>query len=283
MFVEAFSGLTAGLLSTLTVHPLDLIKTRLQINRAVGTNKFGTSFRLLQQIARTEGNGYMSLYRGLAVNVTGNMLSWSIFFLLYGELKNRTTDRNGNGKLSDFDILATSGCAGVLTAICTNPLWVVKTRMLSTAATTVGAYPTMLSGFRSILRTDGPRGLLRGLVPALFGVTHGSFQFMFYERSKDWRLAGKPPGERLGSGDYLVLSAGAKIAAGIITYPYKVVQTRIQSHQSDYKGPMDVCKKLWRGEGVRGFYKGLAPNIARVLPSTCITFLVYENTRAYLG
>jgi hypothetical protein len=27
----------------------------------------------------------------------------------------------------------------------------------------------------------------------------------------------------------------------------------------------------------------LAPNIARVLPSTCITFLVYEKLRAYLG
>jgi solute carrier family 25 folate transporter 32 len=125
--------------------------------------------------------------------------------------------------------------------------------MLSTAATTPGAYPTMLSGFRSILATDGPRGLLRGLIPSLFGVTHGSFQFMFYERSKAWRLAGK---DRLGSGDYLVLSAGAKIAAGVLTYPYKVVQTRIQSHQSDYKGPADVCRKLWRGEGVRGFYKG---------------------------
>ena len=30
MLVETFSGLTAGLLSTLMVHPLDLIKTRLQ-------------------------------------------------------------------------------------------------------------------------------------------------------------------------------------------------------------------------------------------------------------
>lgn len=26
----------------------------------------------------------------------------------------------------------------------------------------------------------------------------------------------------------------------------------------------------------------LAPNIVRVLPSTCVTFLVYENTKHYL-
>jgi solute carrier family 25 folate transporter 32 len=29
------------------------------------------------------------------------------------------------------------------------------------------------------------------------------------------------------------------------------------------------------------FYR-LAPNIVRVLPSTCVTFLVYENTKFYL-
>ena len=28
--------------------------------------------------------------------------------------------------------------------------------------------------------------------------------------------------------------------------------------------------------------KRLVPNIVRVLPSTCVTFLVYENTKYYL-
>ena len=29
-------------------------------------------------------------------------------------------------------------------------------------------------------------------------------------------------------------------------------------------------------------YHSLGPNIVRVLPSTCVTFLVYENTKRYL-
>jgi solute carrier family 25 folate transporter 32 len=28
---------------------------------------------------------------------------------------------------------------------------------------------------------------------------------------------------------------------------------------------------------VRGFYRGLATNFVRVLPGTCVTFVVYEN------
>jgi solute carrier family 25 folate transporter 32 len=39
---------------------------------------------------------------------------------------------------------------------------------------------------------------------------------------------------------------------------------------------------VWNREGGRGFYKGLAPNLVRVLPSACVTFVVYENARWYL-
>jgi len=40
-----------------------------------------------------------------------------------------------------------------------------------------------------------------------------------------------------------------------------------------------VIKQVWRHEGFLGFYKGLGPNLLRVVPSTCVTFLVYENVR----
>lgn len=44
---------------------------------------------------------------------------------------------------------------------------------------------------------------------------------------------------------------------------------------------IDCSKKIVQAEGYLGFYKGLAPNIIRVLPGTCITFLVYENLTQY--
>jgi hypothetical protein len=36
-----------------------------------------------------------------------------------------------------------------------------------------------------------------------------------------------------------------------------------------------------RVESIFGFYKGLAPNVLRVLPGTCTTFLVYENMASF--
>ncbi len=36
-------------------------------------------------------------------------------------------------------------------------------------------------------------------------------------------------------------------------------------------------KRTFAEEGVRGFYRGLGTNLVRVLPGTCVTFVVYEN------
>lgn len=44
-------------------------------------------------------------------------------------------------------------------------------------------------------------------------------------------------------------------------------------------GVIAVVRGIWLNEGLVGFYKGMFPNLLRVVPSTCVTFLVYENTR----
>ena len=174
---------------------------------------------------------------------------------------------------------------GALTAVCTNPIWVIKTRMLSTSSKHPGAYTSVLDGTRQIYRSKGFAGFYRGLVPSLFGVSHGAFQFMAYEQLKNYRALGTLGGRKgLTNADYLWLSGLSKIFAGTLTYPYQVVRARLQTYDADktYKSARDVVLQVWRQEGWGGFYKGLGPNLLRVLPSTCVTFLVYENTRYYL-
>lgn len=39
-----------------------------------------------------------------------------------------------------------------------------------------------------------------------------------------------------------------------------------------------ICiKRTYSESGLRGFYRGLGTNLVRVLPGTCVTFVVYEN------
>lgn len=108
---------------------------------------------------------------------------------------------------------------------------------------------------------------------------------MAYEQLKTYRGGSKPQGRReLSALDFLVLSGLAKVFAGSATYPYQVVRARLQTYDADkaYKSARDVLVQIWKQEGLKGFYKGLGPNLLRVLPSTWVTFLVYEKTRLYL-
>ena len=157
--------------------------------------------------------------------------------------------------------------------------------MLSTSADFNGAYRSMYQGIRQIYVSEGLRGFYRGLLPSLFGVGHGAIQFMIYEELKILRATnGDLESRQLNSLDYISLSGLSKAVASAATYPYQVVRSRLQTYEAHrtYRGAFDVMSQISRNEGPRGFYKGLMPNTLRILPSTCVTFLVYEKTRSTL-
>ena len=52
-----------------------------------------------------------------------------------------------------------------------------------------------------------------------------------------------------------------------------------QGHDSFVK----VCKDTYRGEGCRGFFKGLASPVVGVTPYNCLVFTLTETTKNELG
>jgi solute carrier family 25 folate transporter 32 len=250
------------------------------------------------------------LYRGLTPNLVGNASSWAIFFFfkstieeqlvrLHGEpalpRSNDADGRVGRGTPSPRDVLTpadyfvASGISGTMITLLTNPIWVLKTRMLSSDRGAAGAYQSMWQGARALWAAEGARGFYRGAVVSMLGNSHGAVQFAVYEPLKrGWRrhLAARgDPEEKLGNTATLVISGAAKIVAGAVTYPYQVVRSRLQTYEAEErygKGITGVVGKVWREDGWRGFYRGLGTNVFRVLPATWVTFLVYENARYYL-
>ncbi|KAL4782751.1 mitochondrial carrier domain-containing protein [Aspergillus varians] len=292
--VETIAGFTAGIATTLCLHPLDLIKTRLQVD-TTASPRVGGSLRVIREIFHNEG-GLAAFYRGLAPNIIGNSSSWALYFLFYGNAKDaignwRLCGNPNDGQqrelLTSSDYFIASGSAGILTSVLTNPIWVIKTRMLATGSNSPGAYTSFTTGAMQILRSEGIPGFYRGLIPSLFGVSHGALQFMAYEKLKLYRTivhSGARRRRELNNLDFFVISSISKIFAGSITYPYQVLRSRLQTYDAHlaYRGLRDAIVQIWAMEGLAGFYKGLGPNLFRVLPSTWVTFLVYENTRAHL-
>lgn len=73
-----------------------------------------------------------------------------------------------------------------------------------------------------------------------------------------------------------------------VVYPLNLLRTRLQSqgtvlHPRTYTGIMDVTRQTIQGEGVRGLFKGITPNLLKVVPAVSITYVVYENSKKALG
>ena len=78
---HAAAGLGAGVVTTLCLNPLDLLKIKLQVtthNPGVSIPKhIWISLKEIQQ-----SQGWRGLYRGLVPNIAGNASSWGLYFLL---------------------------------------------------------------------------------------------------------------------------------------------------------------------------------------------------------
>ncbi|KAH7074467.1 copper amine oxidase [Paraphoma chrysanthemicola] len=281
--IESVAGFSAGVVSCLAAHPLDLLKNRLQLNTQTRSRP-GDSLRILRNVVKDEG-GAKALYRGLWPNLLGNSLGWGLYFLFYGNLKELFQSRRKKGEhLGSAEFFSASIVAGLLTGACTNPIWVVKTRMLERGANHPSAYKTMSYGLRHVYETRGLKGLWAGFIPSSLGVLHGAVQFSIYENMKKRRGTQLGGQDQLSNWEYVYMSGGSKLLAGAITYPYQPIRARMQQYNAaqQYSGLLDVLRKTYKNEGLLAFYKGVIPNTLRVIPTTIVTFVVYENTKLYL-
>ena len=73
--------------------------------------------------------------------------------------------------------------ASAITAMAINPVWVVKTRVFGTTRQDT-TYRGLTPALRDIYRQEGIRGLYKGSLLALVGVSNGSIQFATYEEIK---------------------------------------------------------------------------------------------------
>ncbi|XP_063220382.1 solute carrier family 25 member 32 [Bacillus rossius redtenbacheri] len=285
-YEHLIAGISGGVASTLILHPLDLIKIRFAVNdgQTAAAPQYLGLRNAVSTIVREEGA--RGLYRGVAPNVWGSGCAWGIYFLFYNTIKTWIQGGNAQKPLGPSLHMLAAAEAGILTLAMTNPIWVVKTRLClqyneldMTKISDSKRYAGMMDALQKIYTHEGIRGLYKGFVPGIFGVSHGALQFMTYEEMKNRYNQYKdlPIDTKLSSLDYLAFAAMSKLIAASATYPYQVIRARLQDQHHNYKGSWDCVKRTWRFEGIRGFYKGLVPYLLHVTPNICLVFLIYEK------
>ncbi|XP_057862433.2 folate transporter 1, chloroplastic isoform X2 [Cryptomeria japonica] len=235
---NATAGAIAGFTTVAALHPLDVVRTRFQVNdgRLTRFPLYTNTANALYTIARTEG--LRGLYSGFFPAVLGSSLSWGLYFFFYSRAKHRYQKDTGE-QLGPGLHLASAAEAGTLVCLFTNPVWLVKTRLQLQVPGSAAHQP--YSGFfdasRTIFRDEGWRALYKGLGPGLLLVSHGAIQFTAYEEARKFVIKSRNKqcndgnihgDEVLTSADYVAMGAFSKIFAALSTYPYQVIRARVQ-------------------------------------------------------
>ncbi|XP_070208526.1 solute carrier family 25 member 32-like isoform X1 [Littorina saxatilis] len=285
-FEHLYAGISGGVVSTLILHPLDLVKIRFQVNEGHGASG-RPAYQGIMHAMRTivKNSGFVGLYQGVTPNIWGAGISWGFYFFFYNSMKTWMQDGDAQKNLGAATHLALASTAGFATLSITNPIWVTKTRLClqyesseARAKPDKRRYRGMVHALAKIYKEEGMRGLYKGFVPGMLGISHGALQFMAYEELKTIynQYREQPLDTRLGSGEYILFAAVSKMFAASLTYPYQVIRSRLQDQHRQYGGVRDVCRQILKKESVLGFYKGFSPYMVHMTPNICMVFLLYE-------
>ncbi|EEB15076.1 mitochondrial carnitine/acylcarnitine carrier protein CACL, putative [Pediculus humanus corporis] len=152
------SGAVAGLVQSFICSPMELVKSRTQIQESkIITGPFQT----FRDIYRKQG--LKGIFKGLNITFLREGLGFGIYFSTYEWL----TRNNDSKPISTLHLLGAGGTAGAASWMFTYPLDVIKSRIQIDGMSGNKQYQNSFDCLIKSVRTEGLRFLFRGLSPTL--------------------------------------------------------------------------------------------------------------------
>ena len=293
-------GLAACIAVTVT-NPIELIKIRMQLQGEMSASAAKVYKNPIQGMAVIFKNeGIKGLQKGLnaayiyQIGLNGSRLGF--YEPIRSSLNQLFFPDQEPHKVQSVGVNVFSGAAsGIIGAVIGSPLFLVKTRLQSYSEfIKIGEqthYTGVWNGLVTIFKTEGVKGLFRGIDAAILRTCAGSsVQLPIYNTAKN--ILVKNDLMKDGPALHLTASTISGLGVAVVMNPWDVILTRIYNQKGDlYKGPIDCLVKTVRIEGVTALYKGFAAQVFRIAPHTimCLTFmeqtmkLVYSIESRVLG
>ncbi|KAI1356859.1 mitochondrial dicarboxylate carrier protein [Xylaria sp. FL0043] len=201
---------------------------------------------------------------------------------------------------SRLQVVAAGATAGLISRFVIAPLDVVKIRLQLQSHSLSDPlshrdlrgspiYKGTIRTLQHIVKHEGITGLWKGNVPAeMMYVSYAVVQFTAYRSTTLLlhRLSGDDANNRLPqAAESFISGAAAGAAATATTYPLDLLRTRFAAQGNDrvYTSLRRAIWEIRRDEGMKGFFRGLAPGLAQIVPLMGIFFAIYESARLPLG
>ncbi|KAG7118352.1 Peroxisomal adenine nucleotide transporter 1 like protein [Verticillium longisporum] len=290
---RAVAGASGAVLANALVYPLDIVKTRLQVQVKARPIKetgnvpvvaagavephYSSTWDALSKIAAEDG--IQGLYAGMSGSLLGVASTNFAYFYWYSIVRTfYIKSAKTTAPPSTITELALGAVAGAVAQLCTIPVAVVTTRQQTQRkGERKGFWET---GREVVEGSDGVFGLWRGLKASLVLVVNPAITYGAYERLKEVIFPGK---SSLKPWEAFLLGAMSKSLATLATQPLIVAKVGLQSRPpperqgKPFSSFIEVMQFILEREGPLGLFKGIAPQILKGLLVQGILMMTKER------
>lgn len=267
----------------LTGQPFDIVKVRLQT-----TTQYSNALEAAKAVYIKEGP--LAFYKGTLTPLIGIGACVSVQFGAFNAAKRHFEVSNSARTplypgLSYGQYYAAGAFAGVANSVISGPIEHVRIRLQTQPHGAERLYNGPLDCVRKLSAHEGVlKGLYRGEAVTIlreaqaYGVWFTTFEYLMNSDAARNNILRK----EMPTWKIALYGGLAGEALWLASYPFDVVKSKMQSDgfgkDQKYKGMMDCVSKVYKLEGVRGFWKGLGPTLLRAMPVSAGTFITVEMT-----
>ncbi|KAK9319701.1 mitochondrial carrier domain-containing protein [Lipomyces orientalis] len=278
-FIYQFcAGAIAGVSEILVMYPLDVVKTRvqLQVGKGSGGEAYSGMLDCFQKIVKNEG--FSRLYRGITAPILMEAPKRATKFAANDEWGKVYRKAFGVTQMNQPLSVLTGATAGATEAFVVVPFELVKIRLQDKASASL--YKGPLDCAIKIVRNEGVLAIYNGLEVTLWRHilwNSGYFGVIFKAREL-LPKAETPSGQTMND---LIAGTIGGTAGTILNTPSDVVKSRIQN-TIRVDGVVPKYNWAWpsmflvaKEEGFGALYKGFVPKVLRLGPGGGILLVVF--------
>lgn len=277
---EFVAGGFGGIAGIISGYPLDTLRIRQQQN-----SNSGSALSILRRVIAAEGPG--ALYRGMGAPLASVTFQNAMVFQIYAILSRAFDSSVSVNDPPSYKCVALGGVGtGALQSLMLCPVELIKIRLQLQGKShektpQINCHKGPISVARSILRTEGLKGIYRGFsITALRDAPAHGFYFWTYEYMREQLHPGCRKNGQESLRTMLIAGGLAGVASWVCCYPLDVIKTRLQAQTSSspqkYNGILDCLSRSVKEEGYSVLWRGLGTAVARAFVVNGAIFSAYE-------
>lgn len=276
-------GLMACGFTHAAVTPLDLVKTRRQVDSKLYTG----NFQAWGKIYRAEG--LRGIFTGWSPTLLGYSAQGAFKYGWYEYFKKTYSDIAGPENATQYKTLlylSASASAEFLADIALCPFEAVKVRM---QAGIPSPYAGTLDGVRKITSKEGVAGLYKGLYP-LWGrqIPYTMMKFASFETIVEMiydRLPGSKNDYSKAAQTGVSFAGGylAGILCAIVSHPADVMVSKLNANRQPGEAFGGALGRIYKDIGFAGLWNGLPVRIVMIGTLTGLQWMIYDYFKIFMG